>query len=136
MIQTKVSSGNMIANITDHLPKFTFINTNIIPNNIRPYVRLYTKRKSEKFSSEITNIPSLVSLSGENLIHLDPNVSYTEFITNLKRLLDQYFPLVKLSRSKAKNKPFVTPGIKVSIKHRDKLYKNYLNNESNVNRQI
>ena len=136
IIQTKVSSGNMIADITDHLPNFTFINTNIIPNNIRPYVRLYTKRKSEKFSSEITNIPSLVSLNGENLSHLDANVSYTEFITNLKRLLDQYFPLVKLSRSKAKNKPFVTPGIKVSIKHRDKLYKNYLNNKNDINRQI
>ena len=57
------------------------------------------------------------------------NESYKEFITNLKKLLDQYFPLVKLSRSKAKNKPFVTPGIKVSIRHRDKLHQKYLNNK-------
>ena len=62
------------------------------------------------------------------------------FIKNLlqilKKLLDQYFPLVKLSRSKAKDKPFVTPGIKVSIRHRDKLYQKYLNNKNDINRQI
>ena len=109
MIQTKVSSGNMIANITDHLPSFTFINTSIITNNSRPFVRLYTKRKINTFLSEISNIPSLVSENDENQSHMNVNESYKEFITNLKKLLDQYFPLVKLSRSKAKNKPFVTP---------------------------
>ena len=125
MIQTKVSSGNMIANITDHLPSFTFINTSIITNNSRPFVRLYTKRKIDTFLSEISNIPSLLSENDENQSHMNVNESYKEFITNLKKLLDQYFPLVKLSRSKAKNKPFVTPGIKVSIRHRDKLHQKY-----------
>ena len=136
MIQTKVSSGNMIANITDHLPNFTFINTNIVPNKNRPFVRLFTKRKIEKFVSEINNNPSPLALSDEIIIQLDVNESYKEFITNLKKLLDQYFPIVRLSRSKAKNKPFVTAGIRVSIRHRDKLYQNYLKNKSELNRQI
>ena len=136
MIQTKVSSGNMIADITDHLPNFTFINTNIIQNNIRPFIRLFTKRKINKFLSDTTNTPSIVSLTGEHLSQSNVNESYKEFITNLKKLLDQYFPLVKLSRSKAKNKPFVTAGIKVSIRHRDKLYRNYLDNKNDLNRQI
>ena len=134
MIQTKVSSGNMIANITDHLPSFTFINTSIITNIDRPFVRLYTKRKIDTFLSEISNIPSLVSENVENQNQMNVNESYKEFITNLKKLLDQYFPLVKLSRSKAKDKPFVTPGIKVSIRHRDKLYQKYLNNKNDINR--
>ena len=46
------------------------------------------------------------------------------------KLLNLYFPLVKLSRSKWKNKPHITPGIKVSIKHRDRLYEKYLNNKN------
>ena len=135
-IQTKVSSGNLIADITDHLPNFTFINTDIISNNTRPYIRLFTKRKIEKFLSDINNIPSPVSINGGNLTHPNINDSYKEFITNLKKLLDQYFPYVKLSRSKSKNKPFVTPGIRVCIKHRDKLYQNYLNNKNHINKQI
>ena len=136
IIQTKVSSGNMIADITDHLPNFTLIDTNIVPNIKRPFVRLYTKRKIRKFSSDTFNIPSLVSLNGENLRELNVNDSYEEFMTNLKKLLDHYFPIVKLSRSKAKNKPFVTAGIKVSIRHRDKLHENYLKNKNDKNRQI
>ncbi len=64
MIQTKVSSGNMIADITDHLPNFTFIDTDITSNKIRPFIRLYTERKRNQFLSEITNIPSLVTLNG------------------------------------------------------------------------
>ena len=46
------------------------------------------------------------------------------------KLLNLYFPLIKLSRSKWKNKPHITPGIKVSIKHRDRLYEKYLNNKN------
>ena len=117
MIQTKVSSGNMIADITDHLPNFTIINTNIISNKNRPFVRLFTKRKIEKFESEIKNKPSPIALSDEIINQLDVNESYKVFITKLKKLLDQYFPIVRLSRSKAKNKPFVTAGIRVSIRH-------------------
>ena len=68
---------------------------------------------------------------------LSPNVHdlYNEFIKNLKIILDQYFPLVKLSRAKAKNKPFITPGIRVSIKHRDKLFHKYLDNKTADNRK-
>ena len=43
--------------------------------------------------------------------------------------------MVKLSRAKAKNKPFITPGIRVSIKHRDKLFHKYLNNKTPNNRK-
>ena len=85
MIQTKVSSGNMIANITDHLPNFAIINTNIIQNKNRPFVRLFTKRKIEKFVSEITNNPSPITLSEEIINQLDVNESYKEFLTNLKK---------------------------------------------------
>ena len=37
---------------------------------------------------------------------------------------------MKPSRSKMKNKPYITSGIKVSIKYRDKLYAKYLNNKN------
>ena len=136
LIQSKVSAGNLLADITDHLPNFAFINTKIEINNERPYVRLFTKRKIAKFLTEAENTSPIVSLNNGILAHENVNDSYREFITNFRNLLDEYFPLVKLSRSKAKNKPFVTSGIRVSIKHRDRLYQKYLNNKTDLNRRI
>ena len=136
LIQTKVSAGNLIADITDHLPNFAFINTKIEINNIRPYVRIFSKQKINKFLADIENLSPMVSLNSGKLLHENTNDSYKEFITNLKNLLNKYFPLVKLSRSKAKNKPFVTAGIRVSIKHRDRLYQKYRNNDNDINKSI
>ena len=136
LIQSKVSAGNLLADITDHLPNFVFINTKIEIKNKRPYVRLFTKRKIAKFLAESENTSPMVSLNNGILAHENASDSYREFITNFRNLLEEYFPLVKLSRSKAKNKPFVTSGIRVSIKHRDRLYQKYLNNKTDLNRRI
>ena len=40
-------------------------------------------------------------------------------------MLDKYFPLVKLSRKKFKDKPWITSGIKTSIKRREMLHEIY-----------
>ena len=48
-------------------------------------------------------------------------------------MLDKYFPQVRLSRKKAKDKPWITAGIKTSIKHCSNLHKkkNERPNETN-----
>ena len=50
-------------------------------------------------------------------------------------LLDLYFPKVRLSRKKAKDKNWITIGIKNAIKHRNQLYKIKIkeDTEENVN---
>ena len=45
-------------------------------------------------------------------------------------MLDKYFPLVKLSRKKSKDKPWITNGIKTSIKRRNILYRKYVERPS------
>ena len=49
-LQNKCSSGNLIADIADHLPNFTFldIKTHSIKN--RPYIRLFTPSKIKLFN--------------------------------------------------------------------------------------
>ena len=66
----------------------------------------------------------------------DVNPNYESFSTNYYKLYNKYFPFVRISRSKFKDKPHITSGIKTSIKHRDKLYKKYLNNQNDVNRVV
>ena len=82
-----------------------------------------TKKKIEKFEKDKNNFNQLITLiNNESLAHVNVHESYNEFFSNLVKLLNTYFPLVKLSRSKMKNKPYITPGIKVSIKERYNLY--------------
>ena len=60
----------------------------------------------------------------------------SELIKNSINVLDKHFPLVKLSRSKARDKPFMTAALKVSIRHKNKLHHKYLTNKTHVNKLI
>ena len=51
-------------------------------------------------------------------------------------MLDEYFPLVRLSRKKAKNKPWITPGIKASIKNCSELHKKYNARKTDTTREL
>ena len=64
------------------------------------------------------------------------NSSYSIFSTNYQTLFNKYFPYVRMSRKAFKSKPFITRGIKNSIKHRNRLYSKYLNNPSDLNKAI
>ena len=48
-------------------------------------------------------------------------------------MLNKYFPLIKLSRKKFKDKPWITNGIKVSIRHRNRLFKKYIEKRTDAN---
>ena len=67
MIHTKVNAGNFIADITDHLPNFVLINTRTTNIIDCPYVRLFTKRKIEKFISDMPNLKPLVTTENGQL---------------------------------------------------------------------
>ena len=49
LIQNKCSSGNIIVDIADHLPNFTFINIKTPTIKDRPYIRLFTQNNIDKF---------------------------------------------------------------------------------------
>ena len=74
--------------------------------------------------------PHLINQSELN----DSNNSLYSFSNNYTNVLDKYFPNVRMSRKAFKNKPHITKGIQVSIRARNKLYKKYLNNPTDVNK--
>ena len=74
--------------------------------------------------------PPLINQSELN----DSNTSLYSFSNNYTNVLDKYFPNVRMSRKAFKNKPHITKGIQVSIRARNKLYKKYLNNPTDVNK--
>ena len=90
----------------------------------RPYVRLFTKRKIDFFLENAPNDTPLLSTNPDQP-NLNVQSASQEFLENYKNMLDKYFPLVKISRKKFKDKPWITSGIKTSIKRREMLHKKY-----------
>ena len=92
----------------------------------RPYVRLFTKSKIYFFRENAPNDPPLLFINPDsNQSHPNLQYAFPEFVENYKNMLDKYFLLVKLSRKKIKDKPWITSGIKTSIKHREMLQEIY-----------
>ena len=95
-IHTKVSAGNLITDISDHLPNFIIMDLVIQKYHDRPFIRLFTPNKIKKYHSEVPDESPLITK--ENNINLDDNntqTTYKEFDKNLHYLYDKYFPLIK-----------------------------------------
>ena len=120
--------------ISDHLPNFTIINFKIIKNNERPYIRLYNKNNISKFESNIENeLYEIKCLISDQCANADNNEIYNKFESKLHFLIDTYFPLVRMSRKKFRDKDWITDGIKRSIKHRNNLFHIQLKDPSQEN---
>ena len=134
-IQTKVTSGNLVTEITDHLSNFVLIDTEIIKEKKRPLVRLFTQRNIDKVQATLNCHPPLINenLNG-TLLNDSVNEKFSNLTDNCIKSLNDRFPLVKLSRSKARDKPYITSALKVSIRYKDHLHNQYLNNKIPVNK--
>ena len=62
----------------------------------------------------------------------EPNRAYDMFSNNYYNLYNKYFPFVRMSKKAMNDKPHITSGIKVSIRHKERLYKKYLANSNEV----
>ena len=54
-INNRISAGNLIFDISDHLPNFTIIDIDVIKNKERPYIRLFNKTNISNYESNIVN---------------------------------------------------------------------------------
>ena len=130
LIQNKCSSGNLITDISDHLSNFSIIDIKAPYIKDRPFIRLFTQKNIDKFNESISSEQPLIT---PNEI-TDTDTSFDILSKNYLNLFDKYFPYVKMSKKESKNKPHITKGIKISIRTRNKLYKKYINNPTEVNK--
>ena len=125
------TSGNFTFSISDHLAQFLIIAENydyiITKSNI--FKRDTKNFDKENFLIEISNInwDTVIQIEQE-----DPNVSFNSFEKTLNLLIDKYIPLKKITKNdqKLKCKPWITKGIRKSIKRREKLYKKFIKSKN------
>ena len=114
-------SGNITTYISDHLPQFLIIENLKQPSfkqNPPISFRDYKKFNEEAFKTELCELDW--SFITENN---DINLSFEIFLRFINRILDKHAPTKKKRENKIISKPWITRGIKTSMKKRDKLYK-------------
>ena len=130
LIQNKVTAGNLICGLSDHLPNFIVLDLNTYTYQDRPKIRLFTEDKIMDFLSNMENESEILN---ENYDANDSDISFKSFHNNYIYIFNKYFPLIRMSRKQFKHKPYITKGILVSIRHKNKLLKKYLENDTAIN---
>ena len=120
----KIMAGNLYADITDHLPNFLILCTNEKQrsgNKTRKMVRLMTTKHMNKFRSHLGRTDWLVLKD-----YTDVESAYKCFNDKIIEEYEKCFPLVQCSRKRVKDKQWITAGIKISSKVKNRLYKKWI----------
>ena len=112
-------SDNILSGITDHLPNFVIINKlAILPQNCKLYKRDFSALDKEALITEVSSINWIEILPCSD--STNGNYIFRSFYSHVARINDEHAPIRKLSKKEIKSlsKPWVSTGLKVSIKKR------------------
>ena len=105
-------SGNILTDISDHLPNFLIINKlNALPKHFVMYQRDYSNLDETALIDEVRSINWEIICPSNN----DANEIFQRFYSNIVQIIDKHAPVEKLSKKqiKFKSKPWITKGIKI-----------------------
>ena len=138
VLDKKITPGILFNDITDHFPVFQIINNQSNPksdNNNKNNYSFYTSRKIN--TKNITSLAAELNYTDWNdvLNSNSADESYDKFISSFCTLYDKHLPKCKKKVSKRREiKPWITPGIIKSIKTRNKLYKIFIKQPTEGNK--
>lgn len=124
-------SGVIITDISDHFPLFSVDNRASVPveaGTIR--YRIYSEESHTAFKNALMEV-NWVDVVNED----DTNRSYDYFHNIISEIFESKFPLqIKNLRDKTKRKRWVTAGLFQSIRTKRRLYRRYIRNPNDRNR--
>ena len=142
-----IISGNSLFNPSDgHLPSFVIIPK---PNqNHLPKKHNYYKRNTKKFNPNDEDFPIQICLMSQDLKDLDwenilqndkfdANVAFNNFFATVEPIIDKYMPLEKVKNKdhKRRYKPWITKGLLVSMRRRDKILQKIIKSKDQIRKQ-
>ena len=122
--QYTVDTSVILTDISDHfstLSKFsTAQNYDVKPKNVYKRKFKLNSEEEKKFVSDLDNLLNNVTIK---TLSSCPNIMAKILIQSYQNLIDKYFPLKKVSKKILKfiSKPWLTKGLKISIKTKNKL---------------
>ena len=131
-ISFKHTTGIIHSDISDHYPIFCSFDP---PKNpcLEDVVtfRRYSQNNNVKFSDFLSN----ESWQGITTL-TDPCEAYEKFINIIQNYYESSFPIITRKRTKRDGNKWITEGLKISIKHKNKLYIKYKNRPTLANKII
>ena len=116
----KISGGNIVSDISDHYSQFCFIHS-LTPKNLTTKCKI---RDYSNFSEECFIYD--VSETDWNSLMANGSVDkcFSSFYNKLNKLINKHAPFKTLSKRKAKqfSKPWITKGLRKSIKIKNRLF--------------
>ena len=124
----EITSGNITATISDHLPQFSFV-PNILSNSSTQksnfYERDWLKFKQKNFILNYfdKHWAELLQIDQQNV-----NLSMDIFLNKMDSILNTQAPLKKVNKYKLKfkTKPWITPALQKSISIKNNLLKKFI----------
>ena len=122
-------SGNLIYDLSDHLPNFLIITKySALPSSTKFYKRDYSTL------DECALLRDIQAINWDEMLesNQNPDKLFDFFYKKVFEVVDIHVPVKQLSKHeiKTKSKPWITPAIKTSIRKKNKLYKKYLKTKS------
>ena len=138
--KNSIFPGIIKTDLTDLYPIFCSINAFAFSNklNQQMYKRDLLNFNAENFCEDLPK-SILIFFPQDNAINPNNlNIISNNFINIVKTAIDNYAPLKKLSRRqrKLKLKPWITRGLLISIKHKQKLYLSHFINGNTEKRNF
>lgn len=108
-------SGNLCYDLTDHLPNFLIVSKlSSLPASAKVFRQDYSNLDRKTLISDIQSIDwnSLLKKSS------DPSNMFDNFYIKLSEVVDLHVPVKQVSKEdlKARSKPWITSGIRTSIR--------------------
>ena len=128
----QVSSGNLMTDISDHFANFLIFHSSEKSKLAdKPKVRIFSNKNKNNFKRLTGEIKWKKELT-------DKNTNEAVLISN-KKLCSAYnksFPFKRPSRKRAKDKPWITSGLKQSIKQKHILCQKYIFHQTEENKTV
>ena len=119
------ASGNILYDTSDHLPNFLIVKKLCsLPSKLKFFKRDYTNFDQSQFIGDISAIDWTNILPNCS----DVNDMFGLFYSNLNNIVDKLAPLKQLSKEQTKIscKPWITKGLRTSIRKKNKLYLKFM----------
>ena len=128
--RTQIASGNLMTNMSDHFANFIILHSNIKSKETdRLMVRIYSEQNKNTFQKLLGDVNWDIELEHENV-----NEAMMTFNQKITVAYNKSFPFKRLFRKRAKDKPWITTGLKESIKQKHLLYQKFIFDRSEENK--
>lgn len=117
-------SGNLLYDLSDHLPNFVIINKFCsLPPKVKLFKRDYRNFDEETFKEEFQSIDWSGILTGVNI-----NELFNSFYSKTSDIVDKHLPLIQLNKHETKSlsKPWITSAIRKSIAIKNRYLKKFI----------